>query len=55
MFFCYEEGKRASKSVREEHAQRPMKQEDVEGRGREREERRREVDGVGSITAGLLV
>ena len=46
-----EEGKGASHSVREEHAQRPMKQEDVEGRGREREEGRN-VDGVGSVTAG---
>ena len=54
LLFMNEEGKGASKSVREEHAQRPMKQEDVEGRGREREEGRK-IDGVGSVTAGLLV
>ena len=42
LLFMNEEGKGASKSVREEQAQRPMKQEDVEGRGRKREEGRRE-------------
>ena len=51
LLFMNEEGKGASHSVREEHAQRPMKQEDVEGRGREREEGRK-IDGVGSVTAG---
>ena len=47
MLFMNEEGKRGlKKRACEEHAQRPMKQKDVEGRGREREEGRK-IDGVG--------
>jgi len=50
-----EEGKRGlKKRACEEHAQRPMKQKDVEGRGREREEGRRESTAWEVSPPGLV-